>query len=456
MLGIVILAAGLGKRMHSDEPKVLAEVGGEPMIFPILRCVKETTPNASIAVVIGHERERVQKTISQHGEWKDLDLHFVVQPTQRGTGDAASSAMESEWGETRIQKREPVLVLPGDLPLITPELIRQMVEPLGRSHVMRLLTSHMDDPTGYGRVVRRGKKGALLRIVEEKDANLREKLIQEVATSIYFFQSPFLKQSLRGLTNKNAQGEFYLTDVLAKAVSHKKKIEVLEWRVCEDLMGINTTWDLAQAESTLNQRLVKKWALQGVRFLDPQSVWIQPSVQLSRGVVVEPCVQLKGNTVIAERVRLKMGTVVESSKVGADSTLGPYAHLRPESVVGKHVKIGNFVELKKAVIDDHTSVAHLSYLGDATVGKNVNIGCGFVTCNYDGRVKDGQRKHRTTIEDDVFIGSDCQVIAPIKICKRAYIASGSTVTQDVESDALAIARARQTTKPGYAKKFRTS
>ena len=470
-IAVIILAAGLGKRMKSPLPKVLHPVGGQPLLFHILDRVCEVTPQSSVALVVGHGREEVETQVRAHSRYASLDLHFIHQAEQKGTGHAARCAMDSAWGEKIARAKTPVLVLPGDLPLIPSRLVEQIIEPLHRMAGLRLLTTELQNPTGYGRVVRKGKQGPVLRIAEERDANLREKEIREVATSIYVFNSAFLKAGLQRISNKNAQGEYYLTDLIAQAARAKKRVEVLTWGESGDLRGVNDPWELAEAGRTLNEKQVCHWARQGVRFIDPSSTWIDVSVELSEEVVVYPGVFLQGSTkiargvtigpnvvlsnmVIGERAVIKAGTVGEGSEIGADAQVGPYAHLRPGSQVGERAKIGNFVELKKSRIGSDTSIAHLSYVGDAQVGSGVNIGCGFVTCNFDGRVVEGQRKHQTIIEDGVFLGSDCQTVAPIRIGKVAYIASGSTITENVEPEALAIARAKQVNKPGYAKKLR--
>ncbi len=469
--GVIILAAGQGKRMLSSLPKVLHEIGGQPLLFHILNRVLEVSPRSPVAVVVGHGRERVEEAVRTSPRYKEMDLTFVHQSEQKGTGHAARCAMDSEWGKALVARKTNVLVLPGDLPVLPNELIAEMIAPLGRAEALRLLTCELPNPKGYGRIVRRGKTGPVLRIAEEKDATVREKEIKEVGASIYTFQAAFLAYGLQRLSNKNAQGEYYLTDLIAQAARAKKKIEVLRWSEPTDVRGVNDPWELAQARRILNDRCVRDWALKGVKFVDPTTAWIDLTVELSKDVMVHPGTILRGRTRVAEGATIgsrtvldnvevgaganvKTGTVAEDSVIGAGAQIGPYAHLRPGSVVGPSAKIGNFVELKNAKIGEKTSIAHLSYVGDAEVGKGVNIGCGFVTCNFDGRVIDGSRKHRSLIEDEAFIGSDCQVVAPIRIGKGAYIASGSTVTQDVEADALAIARSRQVNKPGYAKKLK--
>ena len=467
-IGVLILAAGQGKRMHSARPKVLHEVSGDPLIFHVLKQVRDQFRGAPIGIVVGHGRESVEKAIQQDVRFSNLGIEFIFQSTQRGTGDAVRVAMESSWGKKRIESNDQILVLPGDLPLITKDMLKEVGRPLKNS-VMSLLTTQLKDPTGYGRIIRKSK--AIQKIVEERDLKASEKKISEVAVSIYLFSAPFLAEVVSQLNSKNSQGEYYLTDVLAYAIKKKKKVSDVFWKNSEDLRGVNDLWELSMASKISNEKILKDWAKKGVTFLDPVTTWIDSTVELKTGVTIYPGVLLKGKTKvgrdtrigpncfltdmeIGENVNVKAGTVGEKSKIEDGASVGPYAHLRPESIVGAKAKIGNFVELKKTVIGSNTSVAHLSYLGDAEVGKNVNIGCGFVTCNFDGRVINGERKHKTIIEDDVFMGSDCQTVAPVQIGKGAYIASGSTITENVESGALAIARSRQVNKVGYVKKLK--
>lgn len=473
--GVLILAAGRGARMKSSTSKVLLELNGDPLIVHVLRKVAKVCEDSPIAVVVGNNRGNNRQTVTESlqafPEFQNLHLTFVTQEEPRGTGDAVRCAMEAEWGKKLLSEKRKVLVLPGDSPLISEELVNETIGPLGRTNALRLVTCEQEDPTGYGRVVRRGKSGPVLRIVEHADAKEREKEITEVATSIYLFDPAFLNAGWRNISDRNAQGEFYLTDLISLAVRRKKGVDILKWSNADDLRGVNNPWELSEAGKILNTRVIKKWALSGVRFMDPFCTRVDPRVVIGQDVRIFPGVHLAGTTqigdgvevghhavikdsVICARAQIKPGCVIENSFVGDDSKVGPYAHLRPESHVGKNVKIGNFVELKKTSIGNGTSVAHLSYLGDAEVGSNVNIGCGFVTCNFDGRVINGQRKHKTIIEDDVFMGSDCQVIAPIKIGKGSYIASGSTITKDTEPHSLAFGRSRQVTKVGRALKLR--
>jgi bifunctional UDP-N-acetylglucosamine pyrophosphorylase/glucosamine-1-phosphate N-acetyltransferase len=480
---ILILAAGLGKRMKSPLPKVLHDVCGEPMLLALLRSVRaaaEAMPggleNLAIGIVVGHGRDLVETAVRTSEATRGMRVEFLLQNEQKGTGHAVRCAMDTEWGKERVRSGSPILVLPGDSPLIPANLISDMLAPFAASEkgaALRLLTCEVPDPKGYGRIVRSGKgaNAKVQRIVEEKDASAKERAIREVAASIYTFDAKYLADALPKLSTKNAQGEYYLTDLVAHAAKKKRKVPTLSWPNAEDVRGVNDLWELSLAEKTLQLRIIERHARNGVRFLDPGSVACEASVTLGDGVRIHRGVVLRGKTTIGDRVEIGSNTVLRNTRVGdgaelkagcycqdceigAGAKVGPYAHLRPESVVGREAKIGNFVELKKAVIGEHTSIAHLSYVGDAKVGARVNIGCGFVTCNYDGRVKNGSRKHETIIEDDCFIGSDCQTIAPIRIGRGAYVASGSTVTQSVEPDALAIARSRQVNKAGYAKRLR--
>ncbi len=466
---ILILAAGQGKRMKSSLPKVLHPVCGEPILFHILSTVKKSSPEAEIGLVLGHGKSEVEKAVRKNSEFKNLKITFLTQAEQKGTGHAARTAMDSEWGKKRLTENANVLILPGDLPLLTANLIEGMLAPL-KGEVLRLLTCELSDPTGYGRVIRRSKS-SVSQIIEEKDANPTQKKIQEVAASIYMFRADFLAKALPKLSTRNAQGEYYLTDLIALAFKAKKKMQIFTWKNEEDVRGINDPWELSMADKIQRLRIIEKWARAGVVFQAPDATWIDQSVCLSEGVKIGAGSILQGSTSVGKDsiigphcvlkstrvgagVEVKAGSVCEDSEIMDGCKIGPYAHLRPQSQVGQNSKIGNFVELKKTKIGSDTSVAHLSYLGDAEVGSRVNIGCGFVTCNFDGRTINGSRKHQTKIEDDAFIGSDCQVVAPIKIGRGAYLASGSTITKDVAADDLGIARSRQENKIGYAKRLR--
>lgn len=470
---VVVLAAGLGKRMKSMVPKVLHELSGKPILFHILEKIQKVLPESPLALVVGFGKERIAQAVASCQKFSQMKISFVEQVEQHGTGDAMRYVMDSPWAEKLVQNDESVLVLPGDCPLISEELIRAVTEPLHSGSVLRIVTAIQEDPTGYGRIIRKKEKGknGVFKIVEDADATAQQKNIREMNAAIYLFEGYFLKESIHELTPKNAQGEYYLTDLIQLAHDERRVIEDICWSKGKEVIGINDGWELAQTECEENLRIIQNWAKKGVIFINYYSVIIEGDVIFEGSALVHPGAQILGtsrigvdaeigsftvlkDSEIGARVKLLPGCMIESSRIYEGAQVGPYAHLRPESVIGKNSRIGNFVELKKTQVGESTNIAHLSYLGDATVGMNVNIGCGFVTCNYDGRVIQGERKHKTVIEDQVFVGSDCQAIAPVLIRKGAYIASGSTITEDVEPDSFAIARSRQINKPGYAKKLR--
>lgn len=452
---VLILAAGKGTRMKSPLPKCLHKVNGIPMVFRLLKSLQKVSDRTGealdIAVLVGFGKEHV---ISAYKEYKNLpQVTFLEQSIQGGTGHAVTSAISQPWGQiSKENENETLLVLPGDQPLVSPDLLQAMLMPLTPRQHYRALTAIIDHPKGYGRVVRKrvGSLMQLSKVVEEKDATAAERKIKEVVFSTYLFKLGFLKTTLPLLSPKNAQNELYLTDVLEIGFKAKKYGDTLVWEDPSQLRGVNDPYELALAEKVARTQKIEELARQGVYFEDLDHALIDEQSEVEGGARIGTGVVISGHSVIKSGAHIKAHSVIVDSIVESDAQVGPSAHLRPESIVGKKAKIGNFVELKKTTIGENTSVAHLSYLGDATVGKNVNIGCGFVTCNYDGRIKNGKRKHETIIEDEAFIGSDCQVVAPIKIGRGAYIASGSTVTRDVLENDLAIARARQENKTGYA------
>lgn len=474
-IAAVVLAGGGGTRMRSSLPKVLHPVAGRPILHQILSVLHEALPlSAPIAVVVPPKATAAGQAVIAAVESFSVgrEIRWIEQREPRGTGDAFRSVLESPWGRDKLQGDRICAVFPGDFPLMPADLVRALAEPMNKNSPVRLVTCEMPDPTTYGRVIRKGKNGGpVQKITEEKDASSKEKKIREVAVSIYAFEARFAREQIGKLNTRNAQKEFYLTDLIALAAKARKKIDVLSWPDWKELRGVNNQWELAQASRELNERILKSWSERGVRFIDPMTTWVESTVELGAEVVIHPGTSLSGvtrvasgaeigphaslqNVTVGERTRVKQGVVAIDSVMGADCQVGPYVHLRPGSHLAEKAKLGNFVELKNTRIGASTSVAHLSYLGDAEVGERVNIGCGFVTCNFDGRVIEGQRKHKTVIEDDVFMGSDCQTIAPVRVGKGAYVASGSTVTENVEPGALAIARSRQVNKPGYARKLK--
>jgi bifunctional UDP-N-acetylglucosamine pyrophosphorylase/glucosamine-1-phosphate N-acetyltransferase len=445
----VILAAGLGTRMKSGLVKVLHLLAGKPLVRHVLNAVADTGP-VKVILVLGHQSDKVKSVV------EDYHVETVLQAEQLGTGHAvqqAAAAIAAASG--------PVLVLCADTPLLTGNTLKSIVERHSKSRAtITVLTMQMEDPFGYGRIVR--NRSGVQRIVEEKDATPAQKRIREVNSGIYCFDQKFLLSSLTALKKNNAQGEYYLTDIIAIAKKQKKKIIAL---LCSDpveVMGVNSRYDLSQAETVMRERINRKWMLEGVTMLDPKTTFIGSAVTLGRDVNLYPGVRLEGRTSIGDGCTIHSGSriidsaldqavtikdccVIEESTIASDAVIGPFAHLRPKSVIGEKAKIGNFVEVKKSTFGRGSKASHLSYIGDATIGKDVNIGAGMITCNYDG-----YEKFQTVIEDNVFVGSDVQMVAPIKIGHDAIIAAGTTITRDVPADALAISRVPQEIREGFA------
>lgn len=447
--------------------KVLVPLCGVPVLERLLRqlaLVHQKFP-ARIGLIVGHARDEVEAWV--RSQRYPFEVEFLYQAEQKGTGHAVQEALRIWREKSPAVRHEQVLILAGDTPLVRPELLEQMWQQCMRKpDSISLVSTHLADPSGYGRIVR-DDQGNVNFIIEEKDATQEQRVIQEVNVSLYRFPWDFLLSHLGRLTQGNAQNEYYLTDLIRFARSEKYSIEVVSESDSLTLCGLNSPRDWRVLQQELYRRKLDELESAGVRVHNRETVRIDPEVTVGRGSEIESHVSLLGGTVIganclvesgsrirdseiASGVHIKQGSVVDHSKIAENVVLGPYAHLRPGSSVGNLSKIGNFVELKKSQIGSNTSIAHLSYLGDATVGDRVNIGCGFVTCNFDGRVIHGSRKHPSIIEDDVFMGSDCQVIAPIRVGRGSYVASGSTLSEDVPEGALAIARSRQMNKAGYA------
>lgn len=446
---VIILAAGLGTRMRSALPKALHPLGGKPLILHVLDAVMGLEPERTV-LVLGHHATQVRQAV------EGFNLEVVMQERQLGTGHAVRQASEA------IAKAGgPVMVLCADTPLLTVETLRGMAGVHEKCKAaVTVLTAVMEDPSGYGRIVR--TKGALQRIVEEKDATAAQKRIAEVNAGIYCFEPKFLIAALGGITNRNAQSEYYLPDTVALAKKKRLRVEAVPCADADEAMGINSRVELSRAEWVLQVRTNVRWMQDGVTMLDPATVFIGPGVTVGRDTVLYPNVRLEGTTSLGEgctvypgarivdsalgnRVTVKDGCVIEKSHVADKVAIGPYAHLRPETILGEGSRIGNFVEVKKSFIGEGSKANHLAYIGDATVGSGVNIGAGVITCNYDGF-----HKHQTFIEDGVFIGSDAQLVAPVRIGKGALVAAGATITRDVPPDALALTRVPQENKEGVA------
>ena len=451
-LDVIILAAGLGTRMKSATIKVLHRAAGRPIIDYVLDLASEVCGRPPI-VVVGHQREAVQQSIGDRAR-------FAVQEQQLGTGHAVLQAAPY------VAEGRRVLILSGDVPLTRPETLRRLLEEHERSrNALTLLTMRLSDPAKYGRIVRNGR-GDVERIVEFKDATEAERKIDEVNAGIYVFDADGLFDNLRNLSTNNAQGEYYLTDLLAVLRDSGKGVGAVRVDDPIEAIGVNSRAELATVEGEIQRRVVEKLMAEGVTFRNPATVVIDSTVAIGADSVVYPFVTLEGTTRIGEGcvvepgvhlinctvgddVHLKSGTVAEESIIEDEASVGPYAHLRAGTRLGKHVKVGNFVETKKAIFGDGAKASHLSYIGDAEVGADANIGAGTITCNYDG-----VNKNKTIIEEGAFIGSDSQLVAPVRIGKGAYVGAGSTITKDVPPDSLALSRTPQRIVEGWAAKKR--
>jgi bifunctional UDP-N-acetylglucosamine pyrophosphorylase/glucosamine-1-phosphate N-acetyltransferase len=447
-LAAVILAAGRGTRMKSDRSKVLHELCGAPLGRYPVRAARAVGADPVI-MVIGHDPDNVRNAFASE------EVVFTLQQNQLGTGHALLCAEEALGNFTGT-----LLLLAGDVPLLTPASLTRFLEyHRSQRSAVTLLTVHQPDPRGYGRIVRQG--GEVLRIVEEKDASAQERKLTEVNTGIYLFQTPLVFDLLHSLGNGNAQGEYYLTDTVQMAREKGHRVVAMSAGDPEEVMGINDRQQLAEAVAVLRRRINETHMKNGVTLIDPRTTYIDDGVEIAADTVIHPNVHLHGRTLIgghcligpgslirdsriAERVVIKASSVIEESQVGADSQIGPMAHLRPGTILRGRNKIGNFVETKKADIGLGSKASHLTYLGDSDIGADVNIGCGTITCNYDG-----VNKYKTIIEDQVFVGSDTQFVAPVRIGRNSLIGAGSTITRDVPPDALALSRAEQKTIEGW-------
>ena len=447
-LAAVILAAGKGTRMRSALPKVLHQICGKPLLSYPITAAKEAGFQ-QIKIVAGHGADLVKET------FPDGDLTWVEQTTQLGTGHALMCAAHSLRGYSG-----PLLLLCGDVPLLKGETLAQFVKyHLQQESAVTVLTAQMPNPCGYGRIIRNGEQ--VLQIVEEKDADDQQRQITEINTGTYLFDTAFVLTALKGLNKNNAQGEYYLTDVVAAAVAANKKTRALCVDDPTEVMGINDRCQLAEADVLMRWRINAELMFSGISMTDPTTVYIDTGVTIGTDCVLHPNVHLRGNTIIGKNCIIETGAVIvdteigddchikacsaiEESKIGADCKIGPMAHLRPGTILCGDNKIGNFVETKKSILGEKSQASHLTYIGDSEVGKNVNFGCGTITCNYDG-----VNKHKTTVEDDVFVGSDCQFIAPVTIGKNSLIAAGSTITKDVPADSLALSRTEQKIIKGW-------
>ncbi|MEO6423715.1 MAG: bifunctional UDP-N-acetylglucosamine diphosphorylase/glucosamine-1-phosphate N-acetyltransferase GlmU [Candidatus Nitrotoga sp.] len=443
-LNIVILAAGKGQRMHSDKPKVLHSLAGRPLLQHVLDTSIQLSPEMT-CVVYGHGGEAVPQAMSQY------EADFILQEPQLGTGHAVQQAL------TLLSEGTFTLVLYGDVPLIQPGTLKKMLE---MQESLTLLTTKLSNPTGYGRIVR-DSVGNVKCIVEEKDATTEQRALHEVNTGILSVPTNLLRVWLSELRNENAQGEYYLTDIVGMAVAQGIEVHTVQPAQGWEVVGVNSKMQLAELERIWQKELANQLIVTGVTLADPSRLDVRGELPCGRDVKIDVGCIFEGNVLLGNGVQVGAYSIIKCSSIGANTyiepyshldqvaigencRIGPYARLRPGSKLHNEVHIGNFVEVKNSEIAANSKANHLSYIGDSSIGSRVNIGAGTITCNYDGA-----NKHRTVIEDDVFIGSNTQLVAPVKIGRGATIGAGSTITSDAPEDELTLSRAKQITLPGW-------
>src|SRR3954465_7101512 len=450
-LYVAVLAAGKGTRMRSRLPKVLHSAAGLPLIEHVLRTADTLTPR-TVVIVVGHQAGQLQEALA-----KRLGLRFAVQEPQLGTGHALLQTESALQGT-----RGTLLLLSGDVPLLRRETLQRLVRTHEeRSAAATVLTALVQNPDGYGRIVR--ENGRVVAIVEHKDASPQERTITEINSGVYAFDLAPLFSALRSVGSSNAQNEYYLPDLVRIYRSRGLPVETVTVDGADEILGVNSRKELAHVATILNSRKNDELMAAGVTLVDPAPAYIGPDVVVGSDTVIHPGVFLEGATRIGSGCEIHSGVRLVNSSVDDQATIynfcviidshiaggaqvGPFAHLRPQSHVSEGAKVGNFVELKKTVLGRGAKASPLPYLGDATIGENVNIGAGTITCNYDGTAK-----HPTVIEDGAFIGSDSQLIAPVRVGRGAYIAAGSSITDDVPAEALAISRGKQLNKEGWTR-----
>jgi bifunctional UDP-N-acetylglucosamine pyrophosphorylase/glucosamine-1-phosphate N-acetyltransferase len=451
-LAVLIMAAGKGTRLKSSRPKVLHEVGGKPLLSYVIAAASNIVAPSDIFAVVGHQADRVKAAVASSG------IRFVEQREQRGTGHAVQSAADAVAGY------ENILVLSGDAPLIQPATLHALWSfHQAQQAAMTLTSAEPADPTGYGRVLRPSPDSVeVVGIVEQKMLTPAQLSLREGNMGLYAFRTAPLLAHLGQLTTANPHGELYLTDMAQVLQAAGERVVVYRSSDAEQLLGANTIAEMMSLDAKLRAATVSRLMAEGVTIFRPETCTIDAEVEVAADAIIEPFVQLLGKTRIGAGTRIRSYTVIENCSLGEDvlvrqscvlsgssiangATIGPFAHLRPQSEIGEQAHIGNFVEIKKSTLHKGVKAGHLTYLGDAEVGENTNIGAGVITCNYDG-----VNKHKTLIGKDAFIGSDSSLVAPIAIGDGAYVGAGSCITDDVPGDALALARARQTNRAGWA------
>ena len=455
-VAIAIMAAGKGTRLKSKHPKVLHEVGGKPLLAHVIAAATQVVPPHDVYAIIGHEAERVREAVASTG------INFVLQKEQHGTGHALMMARKA------LADYDVAIVLSGDAPLITPQTIAKLRDyHLSAQAAMTILSAGLDNPTGYGRVIRKSKHGADVRaIVEEKSASPAQRKIREINSGFYAFDAKSLFEHIDQLNNDNSHGEYYLTDIASVLAKSKKHVVAVEANDASEILGGNTRAELSDIDLRMRRAKVQKLMTEGVTIFYPDTCLVDSDVEIGADTTIEPFVQIRGKTRIgagcrirsysviqdsdiADDVLIRQGCILQEAKIEQAAILGPYSHLRPGSEIGQGAHVGNFVETKKVRIGKGSKANHLTYLGDAEIGENVNIGAGTITCNYDGA-----KKHTTVVENNVFVGSDSTLVAPLTVGRGSYIAAGSCITDDVPADSLAIGRARQIIKENWAKQKR--
>jgi bifunctional UDP-N-acetylglucosamine pyrophosphorylase/glucosamine-1-phosphate N-acetyltransferase len=449
---VVILAAGQGTRMKSRMPKVLHGLAGRPLIEHVLRTAQAVNP-ATVTMVVGHEANSIRSFVGDRP-----NTSWVLQEPQLGTAHALQQAEPCLAG-----KQGTLILLSGDVPMLRVATLQQLVETHQTARAAAtVVTAIVERPYGYGRIVR--SRGRIARIVEERDASQDVRQIREINGGIYAFDLAPLFDALRGIASQNAQGEYYLTDLVAIYRRRKLRVETLLVENPQEIRGINSRTELAEVSRIVRQTKNEELMAAGVTIIDPATTYIDADVEIGPDTVIHPGVAIEGQSRIgaacevhshvrivdSEKVVIQNFCLILGSRIAESASVGPFAHLRPESVVGERARIGNFVELKKTTLGPGSKANHLAYLGDATIGAKVNVGAGTITCNYDGT-----SKHPTVIEDEAFIGSDTQLIAPVRIGKGAYVGAGSSITEDVPPGALGIARGRQTNVAGWVERKKT-